>query len=164
MVRPREDNDRHPAGIPRRSPVRQQLIPQLSRRRPPEAPAGTRQSPQDQGTKALLARQIPARSRLGRKYQDRPVTPEVAVRATSLPLNPCKLAECVVGSDARLEPTTQTFFRSNPKGPKTARKPERGSRFQADSERREARSRRRRATTRSSRRSTSFESRTPAQR
>ena len=48
------------------------------------------------------------------------------------------------------------FFRGNPKGPKTARKPERGSRFQAGSERREARSRRRRATTRSSRRSTSF--------
>jgi hypothetical protein len=57
---------------------RQRRIPHLSRRRSPEAPAGTRKSPQDNGRKGLLAAGIPAYPRSGRKCHDRTVTPEVA--------------------------------------------------------------------------------------
>jgi hypothetical protein len=58
--------------------LRQRRIPRPSRRRSPEAPAPTGQSPQRQCRKTLLTAGIPAHPRLDRKRQDRPVTPEVA--------------------------------------------------------------------------------------
>src|SRR6266545_4767989 len=54
------------------------VIPRISRRKPPEAPTRTRQSPQGQGLKGLLFPVIPADSRSARQRQDRPVTTEVA--------------------------------------------------------------------------------------
>jgi hypothetical protein len=60
------------------SPLRQRLIPRSSRTRPPEAPAGSRESTQDEALKLLLTAGIPAYSRSARKRRDRPVTPEVA--------------------------------------------------------------------------------------
>jgi hypothetical protein len=53
-------------------------IPRTSRRRLPEIPARTRESPQRPGRKALLSRGIPAYPRAAHKRHDRPVTPEVA--------------------------------------------------------------------------------------
>src|SRR5687767_15401663 len=64
-------------------------IPRPSRRRSPEAPARARQSPQDEGRKALLSAGIPAYSRPSRNNQDRPVTPEVA---GSSPVAPVRVA------------------------------------------------------------------------
>ena len=58
--------------------MRQRSIPRKSRRRPPEAPAAARQSPQNHGGNALLMPGIPAHPRSDRKHQDRPVSPEVA--------------------------------------------------------------------------------------
>src|SRR4051812_36514342 len=63
---------------PVRFPERHLSIPRSSRRRSPEAPAGSRRTPQDDGWKALLAPVIPADPRPDRHDQDRPVTPEVA--------------------------------------------------------------------------------------
>jgi hypothetical protein len=57
---------------------RQGSIPRSSRTRSPESPAGTRESPQGQARKTLLAAGIPAYPRSARMRQDRPVTPEVA--------------------------------------------------------------------------------------
>jgi len=62
----------------RRLQRRQRSIPRSSRRRLPQAPARTRESPQAKGLEALLPRGIPAHPRSGPKRHDRPVTPEVA--------------------------------------------------------------------------------------
>jgi hypothetical protein len=51
------------------------------------APAGARKSPQRKGRNALVSPVIPAYSRPDRRYQDRPVTPEVA---GSSPVAPVK--------------------------------------------------------------------------
>jgi hypothetical protein len=68
--------------------VGQHLIPRASRRRSPEAPAGTGQAPQDHERNALLSQAIPAYPRPTRRHQDRPVTPEVA---GSSPVAPVKI-------------------------------------------------------------------------
>ncbi len=89
-----------PARIPR-WPLRQHHIPRSSRRRPPEAPGGTRQSPQRQGRKALLTLGIPAYPRSTGKRHDRPVTPEVAGSSPVAPVeNPCKAPFSVARSGA----------------------------------------------------------------
>jgi hypothetical protein len=76
--RPRREPRPPSRADPGRFPERQLSIPRSSRRRSPEAPAGPRRTPQDDGWKALLAPVIPADSRPDRRDQDRPVTPEVA--------------------------------------------------------------------------------------
>ena len=67
-------------------PRRPRLIPRSSRRRSSQAPADARLSPQGHGRIGLLTAGIPAHPRSGRKRHDRPVTPELAVRVLSLPL------------------------------------------------------------------------------
>src|SRR5438034_31881 len=65
---------------------RPRLIPRSSRRRSSQAPADARLSPQGHGRIGLLTAGIPAHPRSGRKRHDRPVTPELAVRVLSFPL------------------------------------------------------------------------------
>jgi hypothetical protein len=77
-----------PANLPSVHRSGNDRIPRPSRRRSPEAPARARQSPQDEGRKALLSAGIPAYSRPSRNNQDRPVTPEVA---GSSPVAPVKI-------------------------------------------------------------------------
>jgi hypothetical protein len=80
----------------------QRSIPR-SRTRPPQVPAGARQSPQDEVRNALLAAGIPADPRQDRKRQDRPVTPEVAGSSPVAPAQcmPCKRASCVAFSGSK---------------------------------------------------------------
>ena len=82
----RRRGDFDPAHIPLRSLVRQRPIPRSSRRRSPEPPARSRQSPQRQGHKVLLTPGIPAYPRPPRKRHNRPVTPEVAGSSLVAPI------------------------------------------------------------------------------
>ena len=80
MVWPATDEPRRADAVVlfARCQIRQRLIPRSSRRRSPQVPAGTRESPQRRSRKALLTAGIPAYSHSARNYHDRPVTPELA--------------------------------------------------------------------------------------
>jgi hypothetical protein len=89
----RTDADR--AHNPACSILRQRQIPRSSRRRPPEAPAGARESPQRQDRRARSCREsppIPAQP----NRRDQPATPEIA---GSSPVAPTRGAMCC-GSSA----------------------------------------------------------------
>ena len=94
----------------RRSLLRQRSIPRSSRRRAPEALACTRESTQRLGWKTLLSPGNPRRLPPGRRYQDRPVTPEVAGSSpvAAVSRSACKKALCVAGSDAPFHLVAQT--------------------------------------------------------
>jgi hypothetical protein len=85
-----------------RSQLRQRHIPPSSCTSLPEIAAGTRGSPQVEGAKAQLKAGIPAHLRSARKYQDRPVTPEVAGSSPVAPATNTLLISgfcCLVGRE-----------------------------------------------------------------
>ena len=71
--------------------VRKRCIPRTSRRRLPDAPDCSQESPQRFGQIALLLSEIPVYPRSARKRHDRPVTPEVA---GSSPVAPVPESAC----------------------------------------------------------------------
>jgi hypothetical protein len=103
MVGPRRRQRSASRSDPACSLSRQRVIPRSSRRRPPGAPADTRESPQDEAWRLLLTAGIPAYPRPARKQQDRPVTPEVA---GSSPVAPVKALQIVYVIDI----STAGFF------------------------------------------------------
>jgi hypothetical protein len=123
-----------PANLPSVHRSGNDRIPRPSRRRSPEAPARARQSPQDEGRKALLSAGIPAYSRPSRNNQDRPVTPEVA---GSSPVAPVKIPanrQVVLSVQTPDRRQLHRPFRSKTRnGQKTARNQSPGCRVQADS-------------------------------
>jgi hypothetical protein len=90
----------------------QRCIPRSSRRRSPEAPVCTRQSSQRHGRRGTLTAEIPTYSRPARKYQDRPVTPEVAGSSPVAPVSELPATKHFPTQDDARGPRTGTSRRS----------------------------------------------------
>jgi hypothetical protein len=114
MVGPSRRQPSPPRSDPACSLSRQRVIPRLSRKRPPRAPADARGSPQDGAWKAPLTAGISACLRSAPNRQDPPVTPEVAGSSPVAPAQNILQIGIFCCQDGRERPPVFRVSRSDP--------------------------------------------------